>query len=278
MSVLAKLPPIIERHELKYAIPYSYVESISKFIDPYCSLDHHSAIEPDHFYRVNSLYFDTRSLEFLQQRMYGKDGRFNFRVRCYGDEGKPPYFLEIKRKSGTTGKKYRAVAGADEWPRILTDPSFRISESDSQDEIANKSLFLRLATSYAVEPKVLTQYRRRAFFSVVDDYARVTMDASMKYRVQHSYSLVPDSTMVSYDNETIYDKSQASEAAVILELKCNIGQVPIWMLDLISTFNLQQQGFSKYLNSSLVGYVDDGIDYMSGDRIACGYINGDSQW
>ena len=273
MTVKATLAPVIERHELKYTIPYSYVEPISRFVELYCSLDYYSASVPDSFYPVTSLYFDTIGFEFLQQRMYGKDGRFNVRVRCYGNHGEPPYFLEIKRKSGVSGVKYRAVASKDEWPRILTDPAFRLSENDSPKERINKERFVRVATSYAIEPKLLTQYRRRAFFSTIDDYARVTIDVSMKYRVQSHYSLVPDSEMVSYDNETIYARDCQNDTSVILELKCNVGQVPIWMLDLISTFNLQQQGFSKYLNSTLVAHFDDGVDYMSGDRMACYYTS-----
>jgi hypothetical protein len=90
----------------------------------------------------------------------------------------------------------------------------------------------------------------------------------MKYRVQSDYNLKPGKNMVSYDNQTIYSKDSAANESVILELKCNIGQVPLWMLHLITRFNLKQQGFSKYLNSSVVGYLDDGVGYMTGDRIA----------
>ena len=271
MTILSALPPTIKRHELKYAIPYSYVEPISKFLELYCSLDHHSALAFDQFYSVTSLYFDTPGFEFLRQRMYGKDGRFNVRVRCYGSEGKGPYFLEIKQKSGVSGTKFRAVAANEEWPGILIDPSFRLVEGGSPTDRMNKERFLRVATSYAIEPKVLTQYKRRAFFSRVDEYARVTMDADMKYRVQDHFSLVPGTTMSNYDNETIYSKDCSSEPAVILELKCNIGQVPMWMLDLITLFELQQQGFSKYLNSALVGYQENAVNYMQGDRMASHY-------
>lgn len=265
MSIHTELPPVIERHELKYAIPYRYIEPISRFLEAYCELDLHSAISPDHFYQVNSLYFDTRGLEFLQQRIYGKDGRFNIRVRCYGDQGKAPYFLEIKKKQGFTGIKYRSVASQEEWPRILTDPTYRLPDTDTGKARINKESFLRLAMSYDIKPQILTQYKRKAYFSCVDDYARVTMDVCMKYRTQDHYSLKSDELMVSYDNETIYANNTYSEAAVILELKCYVGQVPTWMLDLISLFELKQQGFSKYLNSSLVSLIDNGENYMSGD-------------
>ena len=266
MSVKTELPPVIERHELKYTIPFSYVEPITRFLLIYCDLDYYSALTSDNFYQVNSLYFDTRCHEFLKQRLFGKNGRFNMRARCYGNGDAPPYYLEIKHKTGITGVKYRATARAEEWPSILTDPGYRVSESDSPKERRSKELFARLSCSYAIEPKILTQYQRRAFVSLVDDYARVTMDRNMRYRLQNHYSLVPDEAMTNYDNQTIYTEDYRGDASVILELKCNVGQVPVWMLDLIAAFELKQQGFSKYAGSSLVAYLDDGICYMSGDR------------
>ncbi|MDC1286582.1 polyphosphate polymerase domain-containing protein [Gammaproteobacteria bacterium] len=274
MSVLTQLPPTIERHELKYAIPTRLIEPICRFIEPYCELDHHSALGRDNFYLVNSLYLDTRSCEFLQQRMYGKDGRFNIRVRCYGEQGDAPYFLEIKRKQGVTGTKFRCAVDETEWPAIIVDPDYRIPAETAPADRQNKEMFLRLAHSYAIEPKLLTQYRRRAYASVVDFYARATFDVSMKYRLQDHFSLASNGDMTSYDNETIYARDMFTDAAVILELKCNVGEVPTWMIDLITTFDLKQQGFSKYMNSTLVAQLDDGIDYMSGDRMSQHFANG----
>jgi len=99
----------------------------------------------------------------------------------------------------------------------------------------------------------------------------------MKYREQNlqnyrgdPYSLVPDDTLNNYDNETIYATNTFSEASVVLELKCNIGQVPSWMVDLISLFQLKQVGFSKYMQSSLVARDDNGVGYMSRDRAGIG--------
>ncbi|CAA6827751.1 MAG: Unknown protein, partial [uncultured Thiotrichaceae bacterium] len=226
MSVLSLLPPVLERYELKYIIPWHMVEEISDFISPFCSLDYHSVNEEENFYPVNSLYFDTRNFQFLQQRIYGKDTRMNMRVRSYADGKTPPYYMEIKHKISGVVKKYRATAQADEWPHLLIAPEYRVDEDDPQEQ-SNKELFLRLAISYAIEPKLLTRYKRRAFFSTVDDYARVTMDASMSYRLQDDYSLSPDDTMTHYDNETIYVGNMLPEGdSVILELKCNVGEVP----------------------------------------------------
>ena len=258
---------VLERHELKYLIPYSYVEPISRFIAPYCQLDYFSGLADNNFYAVNSLYFDTHNLEFLQKRMYGTHSRVNMRVRAYADGTKAPYFMEIKHKKGAVVKKYRATASDEEWPHILIDPSYRVPDSDSGNDRKNKELFLRLATSYAIEPKILTRYRRRAFFSTIDEYARVTMDIDMQCRPESEYTLVGGDTMFNYDNETIYATNTYTEANVVLELKCNIGEVPVWMLDLIQAFNLKQEGFSKYMNSTLVSYFDNNISYMNASRM-----------
>ncbi|HIG41481.1 MAG: polyphosphate polymerase domain-containing protein [bacterium] len=271
MSVLSRLPPMLERHELKYAIPYSYVELISNFITPYCSPDYYSSISPDGHYQVNTLYLDTRSLEFLKHRLWGKDGRFNVRVRCYGDGGKKPYYLEIKVKRGFTGVKHRVVVDDGTWPAILDDPNFRVSRGLSDDERNGLERFHRVVTSYALEPKILTRYQRKAYFSTIDSYARVTMDMDLKYQIHENCSLIPDGSMVSYDSETIFANNTHSDACVVLELKCNVGQVPKWMLDLITHFELKQEGFSKYANSILALSIDDGDHYMTRDRKSTEY-------
>jgi len=280
MAEKITLPAVLERYELKYLIPMSYVEPITQFISPYCDYDYFSlqAKDEDYFYRVNSLYFDTRSYEFLKQRLWGRDTRFNMRVRNYGEGKEPPYFMEIKHKTGTYVKKYRATIQGEEWPCILTDAQFRLAETDTGSNRRNKDLFMRLAQTYAIEPKIYTQYIRRAFFSTVDDYARVTMDRNMKYRPQdiyrsdrNLYDLQPDDTLINYDDETVYAKYTWSQGSVILELKCYVGQVPTWMVDLITFFELKQESFSKYVTSSLVAHYNNDIGYLAESRPTWSY-------
>jgi hypothetical protein len=78
---------------------------------------------------------------------------------------------------------------------------------------------------------------------------------------------VPDERMVNYDNENIFVANyQSDTASVVLELKCVMGQVPTWMLDLIMRFQLKQQGFSKYMSSMLTAYGDNSCHFMPRDR------------
>jgi hypothetical protein len=89
----------------------------------------------------------------------------------------------------------------------------------------------------------------------------------MKFRAEDQYTLEVGDNMINYDNETIYANNTYSDASVILELKSNIGEVPMWMLDLIQAFNLKQEGFSKYLHSSFSSHIDNGINYMDLSRM-----------
>ncbi|MBT8098227.1 MAG: polyphosphate polymerase domain-containing protein [Gammaproteobacteria bacterium] len=275
MGLMATLPPVIERYELKYVVPRWLVDPISEFLAPYCELDGHSASEADYFYPVNSLYFDTPCYRFLQLRQWGADQRFNMRVRAYGDGTEGPFFAEIKFKSATSIKKFRATLHGAEWPEIIQSGSAasNLSCVDPRERVS-RDLFLQLAESYAIEPKIFTCYRRRAYISQMDDYARVTFDINMRYRPQdplystHPYSLCPDEgSCINYDAATIYNDELQYGDNVVLELKATIGAVPVWMIELIRRFELKQIGFSKYLNSSLTEHLENGWTYMPPDRI-----------
>lgn len=270
-------PPVIERYELKYVIPTAWVEPMSRFLEAYCELDAHSRVHADGFYRVNSLYFDTRGFRFLNQRLWGADRRFNMRTRAY--ETGDAVFAEIKYKQSTSVRKFRASLPSTQWPGFFTaaaDPGPRghdLRNLTDRDALS-RDLFLSLKEAYAIEPKIFTCYKRRAFFSVFDEYARVTFDRDMRYRPQDllqspdPYSLTPSDDCLHYDLQTIYGDEVNPGANVVLELKTAIGAVPVWMIELVRRFELKQVGFSKYMNSSLVEHVDNGSRYMPADRMA----------
>ncbi|SLM31697.1 conserved hypothetical protein [Desulfamplus magnetovallimortis] len=127
----------------------------------------------------------------------------------------------------------------------------------------NADLFIRLVCSYQAAPRILTHYRRKAFISDVDDYARVTFDMNLSSQPEERFNLIPDEKEMSgYDNETVFDP----DCSVILELKCYSTQVPLWMLDLIRCFDLKQGSFSKYATS--ITQVFGSFQYNTGDRVA----------
>ncbi|MFW5785158.1 MAG: VTC domain-containing protein [Chitinispirillaceae bacterium] len=236
--------PLLQRYELKYLIHRSMVEPISQFASIYCSLDKYSQISADNTYIVNSLYFDSPGYLFLKKRLEGEDNRFNMRVRTYGYDKNQPVFLEIKYKSGSILCKYRAKVNSSDYPSIITDGCFLPQEEDSSKENKNINLFMKLAHTYIAEPKVLIQYKRKAFVSRYDQYARITFDKNLCYKRQGGYSCVPEPEELLHCSDEF---TFPSDEDVVLELKCYTSQVPLWMLDLIRTFDLHRSSFSKYL-------------------------------
>jgi SPX domain protein involved in polyphosphate accumulation len=261
------LPPRLDRYELKFGIPAELTEPISDFASVYCSLDKYSEKAEKGFYRVNNLYLDSPGYLFLRKRMEGAENRFNMRVRSYGDDPVMPYFLEIKQKVGGVVRKYRATVRDEEWYKVYTEPGFESREkNDAPSETKNRELFERTIFTYNVEPKVLTQYVRKAYISDVDDYARVTFDADLRFMPESEYNLIPrEAEMIPCDAETVFPPG----CSVILELKCYTSQVPLWMIDLIRYFDLQRMSFSKYMTG--VTQVLGLYQYDAGERIAaCG--------
>jgi SPX domain protein involved in polyphosphate accumulation len=254
--------PVLERYELKYTIPAEWVAPISAFVEPYCSLDYHSSVAPDGFYQVNSLYFDSPDFVLLRNRLGGLHDRFNMRVRTYGAAPVAPWFLEVKRKIGDIIRKYRARVKDIDLARTL-DPAADPSEFlASPRDAANAALFRRLAHAYNAAPVVQTTYRRKAYFSVCDDYARVTFDAGMRYLARTEYNPLPvEEAFAPTDLEDRFDEG----TSVVLELKCQAKNVPIWMVDLIRAFDLRRRSFSKY--SAAMAQVFRRYEFEPGSRM-----------
>jgi len=235
---------LVERYESKFTIPEYLVEPIADFVSVYCLLDEYSEQTTDGYYRVNNLYFDSPNYLFLKKRLDRSDNRFNLRIRSYGDNPEMPCFFEIKQKKVNVVRKYRTAVYGEDWCELFESPGYTLPENENSNAASNKTLFLKMAYSYNATPKVLTQYRRKAYVSDVDDYARVTFDIDLSYQPEEGYTVIPDEgKMVPLDNETLFDPA----CNVILELKCYTTEVPLWMIDLIKHFNLRRRGFSKYV-------------------------------
>ncbi|WP_051284153.1 polyphosphate polymerase domain-containing protein [Desulforegula conservatrix] len=245
------IPPLLERYELKYIIPYSLIDPISDFVSAYCSLDLYCLNSPKGFYRINSLYLDSPDWLFLRMQLDEMDNRIVMRVRSYGDSPRVPYFLEIKQKTGDVVRKYRSAVKDINWFRAYTEPGFYPREvtKDSSENIS-RDLFDRMVFTYNAEPKVLTQYARKAWISNVDDYARITFDVEQRFRPETDYRPVPGANqMVSCDHSLVFGNYPGCD--VILEVKCYTSKVPMWIIDMIRRFGLQRTGFSKYQTGAL---------------------------
>jgi hypothetical protein len=248
----------LERYEMKYLIPFELVEPISRFVSTYCRLDKHSAQAADRFYPVRSLYLDTPTLLFVRQRLSRCDNRYSLRVRTYGDRGEPPWFFEVKHKQGSVVRKYRSRMDGTRLPGGLSaieHPGFAHGAVSLTDP--HRALFESLRLNYNAVPQLLLQYRRKAYLSECDDYARVTFDVGLRTIPQEQWSMADAGLWQYYDGSN----DPAADRVVVLELKCYCTQVPFWMIDLVHHFELHRRRFSKYVNAQQclrgnVGFAD----------------------
>jgi hypothetical protein len=246
MSVKPVSPLNLDRYELKYVIPFSMVEPISRYVEQYCEMDYYSQVSHDGFYVINSLYLDTSNLLIFRRQQDIEFDYSCFRIRSYGNDPRPPYFLESKQKVRDFCKKRRGKIPIEN----LSDLFHRPSEIKGFDPYADKNVagFLEKSETFGLEPKVLTQYRRKAYLSTCDDYARVTFDRDMRYMEETSYNVIPDESLMShYDHAETFEYSGTN---VVLELKCE-RKIPIWMIQLVRGFELNRHSYSKYHSSMI---------------------------
>lgn len=216
-----------ERLELKYLSSLDRLEALRAGFRPYCEPDHEGG------YVITTLYLDGPTLPFFRMVTSDAFDRTKLRIRSYGQG---PAFFELKRKTGEVIRKQRAaVAPADVTARaegIGIDVAAK-----GADVLQN---FAALAARFGASPVVLVRYRREAWASLVDRYARVTIDTAIEAAPADGLRFdLPDDAFVPLDG----GPGRASPA--VIELKCET-KLPAWLAALVRTLDLKQVGFSKY--------------------------------
>lgn len=251
MTAKAVSPLNLDRYELKYRIPISLIEPITDYVNQYCEMDYYSQISPGGFYIINSLYLDSMNRIMMRRPLGIEFAYSSFRIRSYGADPKPPYYLESKQKIENFCKKRRSKFPLENISDLFENPSAIKDFNPYADK--NMRDFLEKHETFGLQPQVLSQYRRRAWLSRHDEYARVTIDRDLRYMEENTYNVKPDESRMShYDhNETFEDAYQSRYA--ILELKCE-RKIPLWMIQIVRTFETQWDPFSKFQTAMIECY------------------------
>lgn len=253
---------LLERFELKYHIPVEWADRIARFIAPYCEEDHFSQITPGGFYWITNLYLDSDYWTLFNMRKKEVNDRFNMRIRTYGEHPDPngTFHFEVKRKVGRVCYKSRATVKGRNPGYIFDTPTDQWNLAKPKDEKYLKDFLMR-TVQYNTHPRLLTQYRRRAWFGVTEEYSRVTIDTGMRWREENNFDYNVDTAKM---NDSGYPRYFAPGCDAVLELKCPTTQVPLWMIDLIRHLNLKQGSFSKF--GSAVTEYQNIYDNLSNQR------------
>ena len=103
------------RLELKYRISEHLAGDIDRVASFHLEPDEHSR---DGEYVVNSLYFDTPDDRDAQETDEGIVMRSKVRLRCYHSMPRPPFFLELKQRYGSSIYKTRAILEPEDAERM----------------------------------------------------------------------------------------------------------------------------------------------------------------
>lgn len=234
----------LDRHEAKYIVPPRLIQPIRDFIRPFCQPDTHGQGDPPE-YVVTTLQLDGPDLPLHRAKVSDALTRFKLRVRTYGEIGKSPVFLEVKRKMGMTVVKSRTVIPFEAWSRDLVyNPRITLSFRSRKEEDGFID-FVRLVRQIGAGPVCLIRYVRESYFSANDRYARVSMDRKLEYQPTRSWdSWGRDGRWIPFDSSLAQNDGYPF-SGVILELK-TLRDTPQWMIDLVVQFNLARCGNCKY--------------------------------
>jgi len=169
------------RREYKYFVADKALPALRYDLLHFLKYDEHAGKVQDHKYTVRSLYYDTPSLRYYNEKLGGIGRRTKIRLRRYESAtGKPSgWFLEAKEKFDDLCAKSRAAISTEAlhesmagrgWPdlKTITFPN----------EAACQSFQLAIQ-SCNLEPKVLVLYDREAFVDPHSDL-RVTIDTEVQ--------------------------------------------------------------------------------------------------
>lgn len=233
----------LTRYEMKYWIPRTLVPIIRGFIQPFCLPDKHAKGDPPGYINT-TLQFDTPTRGFYAARGGDAYSRFKLRARVYATDGSCPVILEIKRKIGANIIKSRARIPFDRFDErcgMAVDESLTFK---NEEEWHGYREFVRLRNETGALPVLLVRYRREPWFSVLDDYARVTFDSQLVYQPTRSWT--------QWGRGSRWRPMDfgggpygGSYSGTVLELK-SAGRVPMWMQELVTRFELERRAVCKY--------------------------------
>ncbi len=256
---------IIERYEKKYLIHPRLMPQIRKWMEPFVIPDPNAkGAVPE--YTTTTMQLDTPFMHLAIAGERAMSTRFKMRIRTYGYDANPKnaVFVELKRRvNNGMVVKSRSMTTRGKWhPKIITHPDLAPILKSGKDN-SNFMDFCRMARELGARPKMLIRYIRESYFSANDDYARITFDRRISYRVHHSWNLAGPEVAdwkLWHPIDTTLGMGQ-DYSPYILELKA-MADSPSWMLEMVERFNLTATGFCKYATAMrLENTAINGISY-----------------
>lgn len=215
------------RIEAKYLVPPEIETALQHDIGAMCRLDAHSRSKSRQ-YGIRSLYFDSPSRISYFEKVDGVAQRLKFRVRHYAASPGEPN-LEIKERHSNRILKRKVRLDADQLAAIES----RVGLSAAYDDPVLAE-FAYYRSLYALEPIILIDYARRAYFARSDVRTRITFDSKITAtRGRRLGGATAAPVKVFHSGHSV------------LEIKFD-ERLPGWLHGLIRKYSLQDMAISKY--------------------------------
>lgn len=234
---------VLDRREFKYLVPEGMAQDIIHAISSVCARDPYAG--PSGMYTIRSLYLDSNKFGCYWANEREQADRFKCRIRSYPPLSNYVWF-EVKARSLDAIHKTRVRIPGEDWQALVDNPTMKRLEKIPMPGRPYAERFLALVHTHHLVPKVLVDYEREAFFSEVDDYARVTFDRSIRCQVQENLSVGAKENAWRVVDQPVV--THTAEPMCVVELKFG-AMVPRWMSVLVQNFELLRYSFSKYCYS-----------------------------
>ena len=239
-----------DRHEFKYLIPRAEIPALRKHISGFCDRDQHAG--EDGTYALRSLYLDTWNMRLFKANEREAPIRIKARIRSYpGGDPNGPVFAEIKGRNGDVIRKTRAKLPADNWAALLRGESPGEYACDALDD------WVCRMHRFDLQPICHVEYRREAWMSTLETYARVSIDYDIVCRSMRDWTLKGPRGTRAVDTPL---PTHTEGSIAVVELKW-ADAIPRWMVQLVQRLDYLRHSFSKYGFSVLALSDDHYVDY-----------------
>lgn len=218
---------VFKRYELKYLLTGRQKERVLTAMKPYMELDAYGRST------IRNIYYDTDTYLLVRRSLEQPVYKEKLRVRSYSAAGPgDKVFVELKKKyEGVVYKRRIHIperAAMDYLAGRRTAPE----KSQITEEL---DYFLQFYRTLA--PRVFLSYEREAYYTREPGEFRVTFDENILWR-ETDLSL----------GKGIYGTPILKRGQTLMEIKTP-GNIPLWMVKVLSEEEIRKTSFSKYGNA-----------------------------
>lgn len=218
---------VFQRYEIKYLLTRKQKEIILAAMEPYMELDAYGRST------IRNIYYDTDNYRLVRRSLEQPVYKEKLRVRSYGSvEPGDKVFVELKKKYKGVVYKRRIHIPEKTAVDYLAGRRAAPDRSQITEEIDYFLQFYR-----TLEPKVFLSYEREAYYTREPGDFRVTFDENILWR----------ETDLSLE-KGVYGAPILQQGQTLMEIKTP-GNIPLWMVKVLSGEEIRKTSFSKYGNA-----------------------------